>query len=115
MHYRFTSIISSGAIALAAVAAAPGLQAQARFATEQSRSGISAVSLLSALSNYRVVRWASASGAIHCAPAPLTERPDVLAEFVRPHGVPLEEAFADAQSVQRAMEYQSRSVAMEGS
>jgi hypothetical protein len=51
---------------------------------------------------------------IHCAPAPLTEHPGVQAEFARPHVVPLEEAFADAQSVQRAMEYRSRSVAMEG-
>jgi hypothetical protein len=66
------------------------------------------------LSNYRAVRWASASSVIHCAPAPLTERPGVQAELARPHVVPLEEAFADAQSVQRAMEYRSRSVAMEG-
>src|SRR5688500_9636138 len=114
MHYRFASIISSAAIGLAGLAAAPALQAQARFAAEPSPSGIAAVSLLSALSNYRAVRWASASGIIHCAPAPLTERPGAQAEFARPHVVPLEEAFADAQSVQRAMEYRNRSVAVEG-
>jgi hypothetical protein len=37
----------------------------------------------------------------------------VQAEFARPHVAPLEEAFADAHSVKRALEYRSRSVAME--
>jgi hypothetical protein len=37
----------------------------------------------------------------------------VQAEFARPHVLPLEEAFADAQSVKRAIEYRTGSVAME--
>ena len=49
----------------------------------------------------------------HCSPAPLTERPGVQAEYARPHVVPLEESFADAQSVKRSMIYRARLVAME--
>ena len=113
MH-GFIKTLSSAAVGLAGLAAAPALQAQARFVSEPSQTRISAIALGAALSNYRAVRWASTSSVIHCAPAPLTERPGIQAEFARPHVVPLEEAFADAQSVQRAMEYWSRSVAMEG-
>ena len=50
---------------------------------------------------------------INCSPAPLTERPGVQAEYARPHVVPLEESFADAQSVKRSMTYRARLVAME--
>ena len=114
MHDRFTTMLSSAAAGLVGLAAVPALQAQARFVSEPSPTRVSAIALRAALSNYRAVRWASASSVIHCAPAPLTEHPGVQAEFARPHVVPLEEAFADAQSVQRAMEYRSRSVAMEG-
>lgn len=114
MHHRSLAIIvSSGVIGLASLAAAPSLHAQARFAAEAGPVRLSAASLLGALSNYRAVRWASAASVIHCSPAPLTERPGVQAEFARPHVVPLEEAFADAQSVKRAIEYRARSVAME--
>jgi hypothetical protein len=91
MQYRsIATIISSGVIGLASLAGAPSLQAQ-----------------------YRAVRWATSARAIHCAPAPLTERPGVQAEYNRPHVVPLEESFADAQSVKRSMAYRARSVAME--
>lgn len=114
MHHRsLTAIISSGVIGLASLAAAPGLDAQARLATDAGPPRLSAASLRSALANYRVVRWASAGRVIHCSPAPLTERPGVQTEFARPHIVPLEEAFADAQTVKRAIEYRARSVAME--
>lgn len=114
MHYRsLATIISSGVIGLASLAAAPGLPAQARFAAEASPGRLSALSLLTALSNYRAVRWASAATVIRCSPAPLTERPGIQAEFARPHVMPLEEAFADAQSVKRAIEYRAHSVAME--
>ena len=51
--------------------------------------------------------------AIVCSAAPLTERPGVQAEFARPHVVPLEESFADAQSVKRSVAYRARSVALE--
>ena len=114
MHHRsLATIVSSGVIGLASLASAPRLHAQARFAAEAAPLRLSAASLLGALSNYRAVRWASASSVIHCSPAPLTERPGVQAEFTRPHVVPLEEAFADAESVKRAIEYRTRPVAME--
>jgi hypothetical protein len=69
--------------------------------------------LLSALSQYRAVRWATSVPALPCSPAPLTERPGVQAEYNRPRVVPLEESFADAQSVKRSMAYRARSVALE--
>jgi hypothetical protein len=112
MQYRsFAAIISSGAIGLASVAGATTLHAQARFAAES--RPLPPTSLLSALSQYRAVRWATSARAIPCAPAPLTERPGVQAEYDRPHVVPLEESFADAQSVKRSMTYRARLVAME--
>ena len=39
--------------------------------------------------------------------------PSVQAEYARPHGAPLEESFANAQSVKRSMIYRARLVAME--
>ena len=113
MQYRsLAMIISSGAIGLASLMSVPGLQAQTRFPAA-SGPVLSAGSLLTALSSYRSIRWASSARVLHCSPAPLTERPGVQAEFARPRVVPLEEAFADAQSVKRAMEYRARPVAME--
>jgi hypothetical protein len=114
MHYRtWTTIISSATIGLTGLTAPTRLHAQNRFTAESSPFTVSAVSLLTALSNYRAVRWASAADVIHCSPAPLTERPGVQTEFARPGVVPLEEAFADAQSVKRAIEYRAGSVAVE--
>ncbi len=114
MHHRsLATIISSGVIGLASLAAAPSLHAQARFAAEVIPRRLAAVSLLTALSNYRAVRWTSAATVIRCSPAPLTERPGIQAEFARPHVMPLEEAFADAQSVKRAVAYRAHAVAME--
>lgn len=114
MHYRsLATIISSVAIGISATVAAPSLHAQAPFAAQPGPAALSAASLLTTLSNYRAVRWASAAGVIRCSPAPLTERPGIQAEFARPHVAPLDEAFADAQSVKRAIEYRARSVAME--
>ena len=112
MQYRgFATIISSGVIGLASLAGAPSLHAQASFAAVSSRPGLSPTSLLSALSEYRTVRWATSAPVISCSPAPLTERPGVQAEYARPHVVPLEESFADAQSVKRSMTYRARLVA----
>ena len=114
MQYRsLATLISSGVIGLASVASAPSLHAQARFTPVSSPAGLAPTSLLSALSQYRAVRWATSVAAISCAPAPLTERPGVQAEYARPHVVPLEESFADAQSVKRSMAYRARSVALE--
>lgn len=114
MQYRsLATIISSGVIGLAGLAGAPSLHAQVRFTVASSPLGLPPTALLSALSQYRAVRWATSAAAIPCAPAPLTERPGVQAEYERPHVVPLEEAFADAQSVKRSMAYRARPVAME--
>ncbi len=114
MHHRsLAAIVSSGVIGLTSLTTGSSLHAQARFAADAGPPRFSAASLLEAFSNYRAVRWASAAGVIHCSPAPLTERPGVQAEFARPPVVPLEEAFADAESVKRAIDYRARSVAME--
>jgi hypothetical protein len=115
MQYRsFATIISSGVIGLASLgSAAPTLQAQTRVSAEMSRPALPPTSLLSALSRYRAVRWATSTPHINCSPAPLTERPGAQAEYARPHVVPLEESFADAQSVKRSMTYRARLVAME--
>jgi hypothetical protein len=112
-HRAFSIILSSGVIGLASLAGAPSLRAQAGFTSESSHVGLPPTSLLSALAQYRAVRWATSVPAIPCAPAPLTERPGVQTEYVRPHVVPLEESFADAQSVKRSMTYRARSVALE--
>ena len=114
MQYRsIVTIISSGVIGLASLTGAPSLHAQARIATESTPRGLPPTSFLSALSQYRAVRWATSARAILCAPAPLTERPGIQAEYNRPRVVPLEESFADAQSVKRSIVYRARLVAME--
>jgi hypothetical protein len=113
MHDIWTGVISTIVVGLAAFTAAPGAYAQARYAGEPASSRLSAPALLSALANYRSVRWASAAGTIHCSPAPLTERPGAHSELARPRVVPIEEALADAQSVKRAIAYRRRAVALE--
>jgi hypothetical protein len=114
MQYRsFAPIIALGIIGLASLASAPSLGAQARFAAESRPLALGPTELLSALSQYRAVRWATSVPAIPCSPAPLTERVGVQAEYARPHVVPLEEAFADAQTVKRSLAYRARSVALE--
>ncbi len=114
MHHRTLSSIISVLIAgLAALLGAPSLHAQARFASQPTSSHLAAPALLSALANYRAVRWASASPVIHCAPAPLTERPGAQLELARPPVMPIEESFADAQNVKRAIAYRMRAVAVE--
>jgi len=111
-HRRVATFILSVAIGVAILGAVPRVQAQTR-STRASEPVLSPTSLLSALSRYRAVRWASSTPAWRCRPAPLTERPGVEAEYARPHVAPLEEAFADAQSVRRAMAYQAGTLAME--
>jgi hypothetical protein len=105
--------MSSVILGLAALTAGPPLEAQARSAPETTSMHPDASTLLSALAHYRAVRWASASPVIQCVPAPLTERPEAESELARPRVIPLEEAFADAQSVKRAIEYRMRAVAVE--
>ena len=114
MHHRtLSSRVSSVTIGLAALTGAPALHAQARFESQPRISHLAAPALLSALANYRAVRWASASPVIHCGPAPLTERPGAQSELARPRVVPIEESFVDAQSVKRAIAYRMRAVAVE--
>jgi hypothetical protein len=112
-HDHLTALISSAGTVFVGLTAAVEVQAQARFANQPASSTLSAPALLSALANYRAVRWASASHVIHCAPAPLTERPGAQSEMARPAVVPIEESFADAQSVKRAIAYRIRAVAVE--
>jgi hypothetical protein len=112
-HDTWTAVMSFVAVALAALTMAPSAQAQARFSDEPAPSHFSPPVLLSALANYRSVRWASAAPVIHCEPAPLTERPGAQLELARPHVVPIEETFADAQSVKRAIAYRRRAVALD--
>ena len=109
---RVATFILSAAIGFASLGAVPRVQAQTP-STRANEPVLSPTSLLSALSRYRAVRWASAAPAIRCRPAPLTERPGVEAEYARPHVAPLEEALADAQSVRRAMAYRARTLALE--
>lgn len=114
MQYRsLATLISSGIIALAGLAGAPSLHAQARFAAVSAPLELPPTSLLGALSQYRTIRWATSAHVIHCSPAPLIERPGVQTAYNRPHVVPLEESFADAQSVKRSLSYKARPVAME--
>ena len=114
MHHRsFAKYIASGIITVGSLAAAPDLHGQAQFPADSIPLSGRPTALLSALSRYRSIRWASSARAIRCAPAPLTEWPGVETEFARPHVAPLEEAFADALSVKRAVAVRSRSMAME--
>ena len=70
MQYRsFAPIISSGVIGLTSLASAPSLGAQTRFAAESSPLGLPPTELLSALSQYRAVRWATSVPAIICSPS----------------------------------------------
>ena len=115
MHHDIRiGLISFVTVGVAALTAAPGAQAQARPARETASSHLSASALLTALASYRSVRWASASPVVHCSPAPLTERPGAQSELARPRVVPILEAFADAQSVKRAIAFRMRAVAVEG-
>jgi hypothetical protein len=83
----------------AAFAAAPELQAQA---TEEQSVSATAVQI-GALSRSRADRWVRTAPVIHCAPAPLTERPGAAGELGRPHVAPLEAAFLDALRARRTL------------
>lgn len=59
-------------------------------------------------SKERAREWDQATPVIHCAPAPLTERPDVAAEAERPRLAPLEQTFLDAAIVRREVAARSQ-------
>jgi hypothetical protein len=65
---------------------------------------------LAARSRERAREWDQATPVIHCAPAPLTERPGASAEAARPRLVPLEQAFLDAAIVRREVPARSQTV-----
>jgi len=108
MHYRSLAALAvSGLLAVTSLAGAPALQAQgaspARFHADTGRPETPVASQINALSHDRAVRWATAARAVHCGPAPLTERPGIESEFARPRVAPLESAFADAARVKRSL------------
>ena len=76
----------------------PAVQAQT---TKEVRTHTSPAMQLELLSRERARHWAETAPSLRCAPAPLTERPTAVAEFTRPHVVPLEAAFLDAATVRR--------------
>jgi hypothetical protein len=98
VHYRIVPAIATPVIlAIAGFSHPPALQGQAA----SSPGPLSVATRLGALTRERAARWAAAAPAIHCSPAPLTERPGVAAEFARRPVAPLEEAFHDAAIVTR--------------
>jgi hypothetical protein len=84
-------------VGIAGFTAPTGLTAQAQATTRPNRTAIE----LDHRSRSRAVRWALGAPVIHCAPAPLTERPGASAALSRPAVAPLEEAFLDAAIVKR--------------
>jgi hypothetical protein len=100
MQHRTTVAVALPAIfALAALSPSSGLQAQASAGRRPSPAAIE----LGSLSRERAYRWADRTPIVHCAPAPLTERPGAAAELARPRVVPLEQTFLDAASVKRTL------------
>ena len=63
---------------------------------------------LAARSRERAVEWHEAAPVVHCAPAPLIERPGASAEVARPRVAPLEQAFLDAALVRREVAAQAQ-------
>jgi hypothetical protein len=97
----------SGVLAVTSLAGASCVHAQtasaSRFHPDPVVTATPVASQLNVLSRDRAVRWATAGRVLHCAPAPLTERPGIESEFARPRVAPLESAFADAARVKRAV------------
>jgi hypothetical protein len=83
----------------AALGGTPELRAQA---TEEHPVSATAVQI-GALSRERAERWMRTAPVIHCAPAPLTERPGAASELGRPRVAPLEAAFLDAVRARRTL------------
>jgi hypothetical protein len=107
MQHRTTvSFVLPGLITLAGITRPSVLPAQAQATTRPSDMTLQ----LGALARARAVRWAATTPRIHCAPAPLTERPGRAAELARPRVVPLEETFLDAARVKRTMARVTRPV-----
>jgi hypothetical protein len=97
MHSRINAALTAPMFLAVAGFATPG----ALSAQTVSARPSPAMLQLGALSQARAERWADATPAIHCAPAPLTEWPAAAGEARRPQVAPLEEAFLDAAVVKR--------------
>jgi hypothetical protein len=93
------SLAIPAAFAGAAFAGAPELQAQASKEHPVRATGVQ----IGALSRERAERWVRTAPVIHCAPAPLTERPGSPGELDRPRVAPLEAAFLDAVRARRTL------------
>ncbi len=82
------------------------LQAQ----SQAFRSADETAARLAIRSRERARKWNEATPVLHCAPAPLTERPGAWAAAGRPRLAPLEQAFLDAAIVRREISARSQSV-----
>lgn len=105
MKYPTISMLAPVMLALAMSRAAV-LQAQ----SPAFGSADETAARLAARSRERAREWDQATPVIHCAPAPLTERPGASAEAARPRLVPLEQAFLDAAIVRREVPARSQTV-----
>lgn len=98
MRYRIVPAVAAPILlAGAGLVRPPALKAQIASAAHS----IPATTRLEVLTSERAARWAASAPVIHCAPAPLTERPGSAGELTRPHVAPLEEAFLDAATARR--------------
>jgi hypothetical protein len=105
MQYRISPAMATPVLlALAGLTRSSGLEAQTSSTVRQ----LPAATRLQTLTSQRAGRWTAAAPAIHCAPAPLTERPGSASELARPHVAPLEEAFLDAATVKRTLAARGR-------
>ncbi|HEY3012825.1 MAG TPA: hypothetical protein VGJ36_08775 [Gemmatimonadales bacterium] len=98
-HRAVSALVAPVLLAVAGFSHPLELQAQAAAAPQPE----STATQLASLSRERAARWAGAAPVVHCAPAPLTERPGVAGELARPHVAPLEAAFFDARIVKRTL------------
>src|SRR3954470_3426301 len=88
---------------MAAVVVALGMTRAAVLEAQSTKFGstIDAATRLAIRSQQRTSASKDAAPIMHCAPAPLTERPGASADAARPHLAPLEQAFLDAAVVRR--------------
>ena len=105
MRYPTISMMAPVMLALGMSRAAV-LQAQ----SPASGSTDETAARLAIRSKERAREWDRATPVIHCAPAPLTERPGASAEAGRPRLAPLEQAFQDATIVRREIAARSQTV-----
>ncbi len=96
MRYTVCSLIAPALVLTSVLIYPENLAAQAAAVSGTGQQ-------VAALAHRRAAAWKQSAPAIHCGPAPLTERPGAAAELDRPHLAPLEAAFLDAQRVKRRL------------